>query len=117
MISEKTVELDVTAEMLAWLRWVTGDTHTAIGPSQAQEAILGYDVSFHASSTAAALIQYKRAYVNGSLWTWRLNRTKRKDQHVRLQLLEAQGSPVFYAFPHFATVANLVSSRRRLLVS
>lgn len=46
MISEKTVELNTTAELLAWLRYVTGITHTAIGPSQRQEAVLGYDVLF-----------------------------------------------------------------------
>jgi hypothetical protein len=40
MISEKTVELNVTAELLNWLRYVTGRTHTAIGPSQRAEAKL-----------------------------------------------------------------------------
>lgn len=116
MISEKTVELNITAELLAWLRYMTGVTHTAIGPSQQEEAVWGYDVSFHGGATAAALIQYKRAYVNGTVWCWKLNRTKRQDQHARLQYLESIGFPVFYAFPHFATPAELVTSRRRLLV-
>lgn len=116
MISEKSVELNTTAELLVWLYYVTGITHTAIGPSQQEEAVWGYDVSFHGSSTAAALIQYKRAYVAGSVWTWKLNRTKRRDQHVRLQFLESLGYSVFYAFPHFATPAELVAFRRRLLV-
>jgi len=117
MISEKTVELNTTAELLAWLRWVTGATHTAIGPSTAQEGIWGYDVSFHGTASSAALIQYKRAHVNGSVWTWHLNRTAHQDQHARLQFLESSGYPVFYALPHFATPAQLVARRRRLLVS
>ena len=117
MISEKTVELNTTAELLAWLYYVTRITHTAIGPSQRQEAVWGYDVSFHGGSTAAALIQYKRAYVAGTVWTWKLNRTTRQDQHARLQFLESLGYPVFYAFPHFATPAQLVALRRRLLVA
>jgi hypothetical protein len=115
MISEKTVELNTTAELLAWLGYVTGITHTAIGPSLQQEAAWGYDVSFHGGSTAAALIQYKRAYVAGTVWTWKLNRTARQDQHARLQFLESLGYPVFYAFPHFAMPAQLVTLRRRLL--
>lgn len=117
MISEKTVELNTTSELLAWLYYVTGVTHTAIGPSQQQEGTWGYDVSFHGGSTAAALIQYKRAYVAGSVWTWKLNRTTRQDQHARLQFLESLGYPVFYAFPQFATPAQLVALRRRLLVA
>ena len=94
---------------------MTGITHTAIGPSQPQEAVCGYDVSFHGGSTSAALIQYKRAYVDGAVWTWKLNRTARQDQHKRLQLLESLGYPVFYAFPYFATPTDLVALRRRLL--
>ncbi len=112
MISEKTVELNVTAELLAWLRYATGITHTAIGPSPQQEAVWGYDVSFHGGSTAAALIQYKRAHVTGTVWTWKLNRTVRRDQHARLQFLESRGYPVFYAFPHFAMPIQLVALRR-----
>jgi hypothetical protein len=117
MISEKRVELNTTAELLARLRSVTGITHTAIGPSQRQEAALGYDVSFYGSGTAAALIQYKRAYVTGTLWTWKLNRTTSRDQHAHLQTLELLGYPVFYAFPRFATLSQLVALRRRLLIN
>lgn len=51
------------------------------------------------------------------MWTWKLNRTTRRDQHTRLQFLESLGYPVFYAFPHFATPAQLVALRRRLLVT
>jgi hypothetical protein len=117
MISEKTVELNTTAELLPWLQYVTGFVHTAIGPSQREEAVWGYDVSFHGGSTAAALIQYKRAYVSGTVWTWKLNRTTRQDQHARLQFLQSLGYPVFYAFPHFAMPAQVVALRHRLLLA
>src|SRR5688572_16794133 len=112
MISEKTVELNVTAELLNWLRYLTGVTHTAIGPSLSQEGVWGYDVSFHGTASSAALIQFKRAYVKGPLWTWHLNRTSNQDQHARLQFLESQGYTVFYAFPYFATPTQLVARRR-----
>jgi len=115
MLSEKSVELNLTAELLNFLWTVTGSTHTAIGPSQAEESKLGFDVSFHGSGVAAALVQYKRAYVDGAIWTWRLNRTKKQDQHQLLQILESLGYPVVYAFPLFATPGELVALRRKLL--
>jgi hypothetical protein len=117
MLSEKSVELNLTAELLAWLSWITGDTHTAIGPSQVEEANVGFDVSFHGGGVAAALVQYKRAYVDGATLTWRLNRTKKRDQHRRLQVLESLGYPVLYAFPFFTTPSELVARRKRLLLA
>lgn len=117
MISEKTVELNVTAELLSWLSYISGATHVALGPSQRAEGYYGYDASLHGGGTPVAMIQYKRAYVDGLVWSWRLNRTTHKDQHRRLQLLEDHGYPVVYAFPHFATLRDLVIKRRQLLVN
>lgn len=116
MISEKTVELNVTAELLNWLYRQTGVTHTAIGPSQSVEGRLGYDVHYHGHGIAA-LIQFKRAYVNKTdIWEWRLNHTAKKDQHWRLQKLEQHVS-VFYAFPYFCTVEETAKKRMQLLTS
>jgi len=114
MISEKTVELNVTAELLNFLFTVTKRTHTAIAPSQRAEGKLGYDVAYRGSARVA-LIQYKRAYPNGSVWSWRLNRTRLKDQHQRLQRLESLGLLVFYAFPYFCMPAEVASKRMQLL--
>jgi hypothetical protein len=116
LISEKTVELNMTAELLAWLRWTTGIAHVAVGPSLTQEGRLGFDAGYLGGGTGI-LIQYKRAYVAGNVWSWKLNRTQSKDQHDKLQKLEAKGWPVFYAFPLFATLQEVLSRRRRLLVS
>jgi hypothetical protein len=74
------------------------------------------DVSYH-GGTAATLIQYKRAYVDGSVWAWHLNRTKRRDQRARLPFLASLGYPVFYALPNFAAPSELIASRRRLLAA
>jgi hypothetical protein len=43
LISEKTVELNLTAELLSWLLKVTGRTHYVVAPSQRLEAKLGFD--------------------------------------------------------------------------
>ena len=114
MISEKTVELNVTAELLNFLFRLTKRTHTAIAPSQRAEGKVGYDVAY-LGSARAALIQYKRAHVDRAIWSWQLNRTRVRDQHRRLQTLEAAGLPVYYAFPLFYTPAEVVSKRVQLL--
>ena len=116
MISEKTVELNLTTELVNWASWATGSVHFALAPSQRQEGQLGFDTSVQANGTGL-LIQYKRAYVNGSHWLGHLNRTTRQAQHLRLQILEGSGIPVFYAFPFFHTPHEVESRRRRLLLS
>lgn len=115
MISEKTVELNLTTEFINWLSHQHNTSYFAVGPTQAQEAQWGFDAGIFGNSTGA-LIQYKRAYVNGTTLEWRLNRTKAKDQLQRLQQLEAAGHAVFFAFPHFHTLSQIQSHRRRLLV-
>jgi hypothetical protein len=114
VISEKTVELNLTAELLSWLYKVTGRTHYVIAPSQVEEARLGFDAGFYGPGPGV-LIQFKKAQVSGSLWCWRLNRTKLRDQHERLQRLDSSGIPVFYAFPHFHRPREVMSWRLSLL--
>ncbi|WP_294991022.1 hypothetical protein [uncultured Stenotrophomonas sp.] len=115
MISEKTVELNLTTEFINWLSHQHNTPYFAVGPTQAQEAQWGFDAGVFGGATGA-LIQYKRAYVNGTTWEWKLNRTKAKDQLDRLQKLEAAGHAVFFAFPYFNTLGQIQSHRRRLLV-
>jgi len=114
VISEKTVELNLTAELLNWLYGATKATHFVIAPSQRAEARLGFDAGFYGSGPGL-FIQFKRAYVSGSIWTWRLNRTVAEDQHFRLQTLQLLGVPVFYAFPYFATPSDVALWRMQLL--
>ncbi len=115
MISEKTVELNLTTELINWASKVTRRTYFALAPSQRQEGRLGFDVSVQANGTGV-LIQYKRAYVTGSDWEWHLNRTSLRDQHRRLQLIESLGIPVFYAFPFFNRPSEVETGRRQLLL-
>jgi hypothetical protein len=84
----------------------TGRNHFLVGPSQQEEGHLGYDVEL-VGGFRAVLIQFKRAYVSGNRWTWRLNRTRRKDQHERLRVLESNGLQVYYAFPQYSTIQEL----------
>ncbi len=115
MISEKTVELNLTTEITNWLWKIHHKTFTAIAPSQRQEAKLGYDVSV-AASGFAFFIQYKRAHQHGTEYVYDLNRTKARDQHVKLLKLERTSVPVFYALPVFTTISEVVAHRRGLLL-
>lgn len=115
MISEKTVELNLTTEFINWLSHLSNSPYFAVGPTQAQEAKWGFDVGVFGNATGV-LIQYKRAYVNGSVWKWKLNRTKAKDQLYLLQQLEAAGHTVYYAFPYFHTISDIQAHRRKLLL-
>ena len=114
MISEKTVELNLTTEAINYAYTLTGRTHFAVGLTQAEESVFGVDVSIGGGS--ALLIQYKRAYVKGTTWTWHLNRTTKQDQHLRLQILESLGYPVYYALPYFSTLSDVQKNRRKLLL-
>ena len=115
MISEKTVELNLTTEWLNYLFGRTGCPHFAIAPSQRLEGRIPIDALITSRTGGGILLQYKRAYVTGSVWTWHLNRTTKKDQHRKLQRMETRGYPVFYAFPFFHTIDELGRFRRRLL--
>lgn len=115
MISEKTVELNLTTEFINWLSHQKSTPYFAVGPTQAQEAKFGFDVGVFGNASGA-LIQYKRAYVKGAVWEWRLNYTTARDQLYRLQQLEAAGHAVYYAFPYFHTIKEIQKQRRRLLL-
>jgi hypothetical protein len=114
MISEKTVELNLTTELINWFSRITSSVHYALAPSHIAEGRLGFDTSIQSNGTAI-LFQYKRAYVSGSRWEWRINHTRRRDQHIRLMRLEALGFPVYYALPYFRSPADIAQYRRRLL--
>ena len=101
-------------ELINWASWQTRVTHFALAPSQLQEGLVGFDTSIQVNGTGI-LILYKSAIVSGSHWQWHLNRTKMRDQHLRLQTLESCGIPVLYAFPFFHTPHEIGINRWGLL--
>lgn len=115
MISEKTVELNLTTELTNWAWKIQHKTFTPIAPTQVEEAKLGYDVSM-LSNGFALYIQYKRAELKGTEYIYKLNRTKARDQHKKLCALDKVGVPVYYGLPIFTEVAEVLSNRRRLLM-
>jgi hypothetical protein len=118
MISEKTVELNLTTELVNFLYVITGVRPYILAPSQTQEGVLGFDTSIGFPGTGRPyLIQYKRAEyrVRTNEYLYHLNHTNRQDQHLRLYILERMGWDVFYALPLFHTPTHVITNRRRLL--
>jgi hypothetical protein len=118
MISEKTVELNLTTELVNYLYVVTGVRPYILAPSQTQEGTLGFDTATGFPGTGRPyLIQYKRAEfrVRRNEYLYHLNHTSRQDQHLRLYILELMGWDVFYALPLFHTPIQVINNRRKLL--
>jgi hypothetical protein len=64
VISEKTVELNLTRQVIDWFEFLSHRPHVVVGPSQQQEeGRLGYDVEL-VGGFRAVLIQFKRANVS-----------------------------------------------------
>lgn len=117
MISEKTVELNLTTEFVNLAFNQTGIRPFILAPSQRAEATLAYDVQYGFPGFKGILVQYKRAHVkNTDEYIFNLNRTSKRDQHQRLFVLDLMGFPVYYAFPIFHLETEVISMRRNLLV-
>lgn len=114
-ISEKTVELNLTIEIVNYMSHMRNYAVFAWGPTLRQEASFGFDAAYGLKGHFI-YIQYKRANVEGSGHLFHLNRTSSQDQHKKLLSLEANGVAVRYALPRFTTLGYVETNRRRLLV-
>ena len=118
MISEKTVELNLSMELINHINFKNNLNVFAIAPSQRQEASVGYDVEIGNERIGnGILIQYKRAIPDKDEYLYHLNYTTYQNQHEILLRTENSGHCVFYAFPLFHTIDQISIFRRRLLVN
>lgn len=113
-ISEKTVELNFTLELVNYLSVRSGRSCFAWGPTLRQEANWGFDAAIGLSGRFI-YIQYKKATVEGPGYVYPLNRTTARDQHSRLLQLESMGVSSWYLLPKFTTLNEIAAGRRRLL--
>jgi hypothetical protein len=122
MISEKTVELNITTEMVRYFRSCFGYSRSRyyqpyiLAPSQNQETTLGYDVQIGLSLSKSVFIQYKRAEPISSGLEYHINYTSRKNQHYVLKHFEKMGNNVFYALPLFYEDNFVIRERGCLLL-
>lgn len=114
-ISEKTVELNLTVEIVNYIHWKTGRRSYAWGPTLQQEATFGFDCAYNQNGRFF-FVQYKRAYDEPGGHVFHLNRTKAKDQHQRLCNLESTGCATYYLLPLFTQLSYLAAHRGHLLV-
>jgi len=118
MISEKTVELNITTELVNWLYVKTGVRPYILAPSQRQEGALGFDTAVGTPNNGRPfLLQYKRAEFRARSrdYLYHLNNNVTQDQHLRLYILEQSGFDVFYALPLFHLATEVVANRQHLL--
>jgi hypothetical protein len=114
-ISEKTVELNLSIEIVNFLFSRQNRPAFAWGPTLRQEARWGFDAAYGLQGQFI-YVQFKRAHSEGPGHLFQLNRTTARDQHQKLQTLEASGLSVRYALPRFTTMAHIEMHRRRLLL-
>jgi hypothetical protein len=108
-VSEKTIELNRTRVVVEKCRRTHKQPAYSIGFTQDEEAHRwGADAAIDAAGWFGGFIQYKTLHreANGTC-VWKLNRTKKKDQHSLLLGVEQGQLPVFYCFPKFETDAPL----------
>lgn len=114
MISEKTIELNLTLEWVNYLSNYFNRPCYAWGPSLQQEARWGFDAAIGRSGRFS-YIQFKRAKPERGGLKYELNRTKNRDQHRLLCELEQLGFVVYYGLPLFTTIQHIAANRRSLL--
>lgn len=115
IISEKTVELNLSIEIANFLYSRHGRPAFAWGPTLRQEARWGFDAAYGINGRFI-YVQFKRAHDEAPGHRFELNRTANRDQHRKLQLLEASGVAVRYGLPRFTSLQHIQNYRRGLLV-
>ncbi|MFE8645427.1 hypothetical protein ACFX58_10125 [Sphingomonas sp. NCPPB 2930] len=107
-ISEKTVELNISRTVIEKMRRYHQIKAYALGATQAQESMFGFDIEITDGAWSGGFVQYKRLHhVAGGFKRWNLNRTTHRDQHSLLLWIEATGIPVFYCLPNFDSEIEL----------
>lgn len=116
-VAEKTLELNITAEILPRVRALQGcQSAFWTGMKQAQEAVLGFDEMISNTSGAVFLyLQFKAPYAQNPApgdYQFSINSA----QHARLVALAA-GKPdsVFYVFPRLNSFQSLAQNSPNLV--
>jgi hypothetical protein len=102
-LKEKTVELNLTSEVIMVLHAISGKKVSVWGPTPYQEATRGFDAKVQGAGFKL-LIQYKsvdRFHQGNNEWRFKINDTAAADQHKRLCDHANAGIPTYYALPLF----------------
>ena len=113
-LTEKTIELNVTAELLSVVWGRTHRAPIATGLSLKDEPRFSYDFRIDLAGRPF-FIQFKRAYRTGHEFHYRINFNKEVDQHDRLLIFERFGFGVAYCLPMFDDMPTLGLNRVKLL--
>jgi len=116
MVSEKTLELNVVAELLEYFRIFYSPKIFFRGLTLREEGVMGYDNSISLGSAEFTFFQFK-APKRRNPTTFYINNNKKNDQHNILYNLAYQAGPgvVFYAFPVFFSDFDMFAFSPQLL--
>lgn len=108
-VSEKTLELNITTELVSQFR-NRGYQTTTFGLTLQQELIEGYDSSIYVNNYYAILIQYKagRYRPTRRYYTFYINNNSTRDQHTRLLSNNSLSANAYYAFPLITTPMDVI---------
>ena len=113
-VSEKSLELNVGAELLMWLRGPWGKPKAYLrGLTQREESQKGVDFSALASGTRIFAFQFKAPMGprDGEPYKFRIQRP----QHEKLSELAEESGNVFYVLPYYRSSVKLQSDVPNLL--
>lgn len=114
MVTEKTLELNITAELLDYFR-LFDPTCFFKGLTLWQEGVLGYDESLVQGGTVSELLFFQfKAQRRGIPYFW-INNNRNRDQHNLLLNIALVPRSVFYVFPLFNTDQDVADSSPNLL--
>lgn len=114
MINEKTLELNISHELMESLRWLGYDS-VLVGLTQLQEQAKGFDAGI-AMKTRVVLIQYKRGIRRREWISFHLNANSGRNQNDRLRDMSGGLRGVsFYALPRVCSWLELFIHRGHIL--
>lgn len=114
-VSEKTLELNVGAEILAFVRGVLGHPHAYLrGLTQKEEKAEGVDNYADWGAPEVIAFQFKAPKRSTEAAPYRF--TLNRNQHLQLSALAAQyPNAVFYVFPFYLFATKVVANAPNLL--
>jgi len=125
MISEKSLELNVTENLLRELRkYMQFNNAFSYGLTLRQEAAIGLDISINLPSQARVFgLQFKKpiSCKYNQIYRFKINNNIKRDQHLKLYYLSLifhyifQRDFIYYSFPCFFDTKQLASSSPNFL--
>ncbi len=115
MVAEKTLELNLTAELLDYYRRTINPACFFKGLTLREEGIWGYDTSLVRGGTVSEILFFQYKAFRKNKQHFFINNNRNKDQHQLLLNIALTPRSVFYIFPLFNTDLDVSKASPNLL--